>query len=89
MNDAVLIDYTLRALLLVLMLSLPPVIVASIFGILVSLIQAVTQIQDQTLSFAVKLVVVVITIVLTAYWIGGEIFHYAQSIFDHFPEMVK
>ena len=43
------IDYAMKALYLVLMLSMPPIIVASLIGILLSLIQAITQLQEQTL----------------------------------------
>ena len=48
------IDYAMKALYLVLMLSMPPIIVASLIGILLSLIQAITQLQEQTLTFGVN-----------------------------------
>lgn len=56
------IDYAMKALYLVLMLSMPPIIVASLIGILLSLIQAITQLQEQTLTFGVKLLAVVLTL---------------------------
>jgi len=68
---------------------LPPIIVASLVGILFSLIQALTQIQEQTLSFGVKLIAVGATLYLTSRWIGGEIFNYALSLFDTFPLIVR
>lgn len=74
-----------KALMLVLWLSLPPILVASVVGTLFSLLQALTQIQEQTLSFAVKLIAVGITLMLTARWIGGEIYNYTVSLFDAFP----
>jgi type III secretion protein S len=89
MNDQILISYTLHALMLVLMLSLPAVLVAAVVGITVSLVQAVTQIQDQTLSFAVKLIAVTITIVLSASWLGGEIYNFALILFETFPEITR
>jgi type III secretion protein S len=81
-------SHLVRALLLVLWLSLPPIIVASVVGTLFSLLQALTQIQEQTLSFAVKLVSVGLTIYLTARWMGGEIFNYTASLFETFPMLV-
>lgn len=78
----------IQAMMLVLVLSLPPIVVASIVGILFSLIQALTQIQEQTLSFGVKLIAVGLTLYLTARWIGGEIFNYTQMLFDGFPSMI-
>lgn len=78
----------IQALMLVLWLSLPPIVVASVVGILFSLIQALTQIQEQTLSFGVKLIAVGLTLYLTARWVGGEIFNFTQMLFDGFPSMV-
>jgi type III secretion protein S len=85
MSQASIIQFTVEALTLVLLLSLPPIVVASAVGLLVSLIQAVTQIQDQTLAFAVKLIAVIVTILLTGKWIGGELYNYAVKLFDMFP----
>jgi type III secretion protein S len=85
MEDSQVLYLTSRALLLVLLLSAPTIVVASVVGVVVGLIQALTQIQDQTLSFAIKLVAVVITIFATAAWLGSVIFEYAVAIFDAFP----
>jgi len=73
---------TSEALLLTLILSMPPIIVATVVGILVSLIQAMTQIQEQTLSFAIKLICVSVVILGTAHWLGGELYRYTLRIFD-------
>lgn len=83
------ISQVVHGLMLVLWLSLPPILVASVVGTLFSLVQALTQIQEQTLSFAVKLIAVGVTLFLTARWIGGEIFNYTISLFDNFPTMVR
>jgi type III secretion protein S len=53
--------------------SAPPLIAATICGLSVSLIQAVTQIQDQTLPYVVKLAAVSITLGLMGRWIGVEL----------------
>lgn len=83
------ISQVVHGLMLTLWLSLPPILVASIVGTLFSLVQALTQIQEQTLSFAVKLIAVGITLYLTARWIGGEIYNYTIALFDNFPYMVR
>jgi type III secretion protein S len=82
-------SHVAKALLLVLWLSLPPIVVASVVGTLFSLFQALTQIQEQTLSFAIKLIAVGITLFLTSRWVGGEIFNYTVSLFDTFPLLVR
>jgi len=89
MTQPTILDFTLQALILVLVLSLPPIIVAAATGILVSLVQALTQVQEQTISFAVKLVAVIATILLTARWVGGELYNFAIALFDQFPYLVK
>lgn len=78
------LNYAAKALYLVFILSMPPIIVASVVGILLSLFQAVTQLQEQTLSFGVKLAAVVLTIFLMAGWIGGELIRYSDEIFTRF-----
>lgn len=66
--------------MLTLLLSMPPIIAASAVGLLISLIQALTQIQEQTLPFAFKLVAVIICILLTSRWMGIEIYNYSLAI---------
>ena len=76
-----------EALLLVLWLSLPAVLVAGVVGLLVAFAQAVTQIQDQTISFGIKLVAAVIAIALTSAWVGGELFNFANRMLDAIPSI--
>ncbi|GAB2734856.1 SctS family type III secretion system export apparatus subunit BscS [Melaminivora jejuensis] len=83
------VAYFTQALYLVLWLSLPPIIVGSIVGTLFSLFQALTQIQEQTLSFGVKLVSVALTLLLTARWVGGEMYNFTLQIFDVMPLLGK
>ena len=89
MHTAELASYLTKALYLVLWLSLPPIIVASVVGTLFSLFQALTQIQEQTLSFAIKLIAVMATLALTARWMGVELFNYTASIFELFPQIAR
>lgn len=89
MDYAILLDFTTKALLLVLMLSMPPIIVATVVGVLVSLVQALTQVQEQTLGFAIKLIVVIFTLLLTAAWIGSQLLEYTLYIFTFFPSIAR
>ncbi|KRC70292.1 Flagellar biosynthetic protein FliQ [compost metagenome] len=84
MGTVDLVSYMTQALYLVLWLSLPPIAVAAIVGTLFSLFQALTQIQEQTLSFAVKLIAVFATIMLTARWLSTELYNFTISVFDLF-----
>ena len=81
MELATLVTYVKQALLLVLWLSLPPVLVASIVGLVVAFAQAVTQVQDQTIAFGVKLLAAMLAIALTSVWLGGELLSFANQLF--------
>lgn len=85
MQSADVVSYFTQALYLVLWLSLPPIVVGSVVGVLFSLFQALTQIQEQTLSFGIKLIAVSVTLLLTARWVGGELFNFTMQIFDAMP----
>ncbi|MGN6580376.1 MAG: type III secretion system export apparatus subunit SctS [Bordetella sp.] len=82
MGSVDIVSYMTQALYLTLWLSLPPIAVAAIVGTLFSLFQALTQIQEQTLSFAIKLIAVFVTILFTARWLSGELYNFTLSVFD-------
>ena len=77
-------DYILRVvqegLYLVLLVSLPPVLASLVVGLLVSLVQATTQIQDHTLTFVPKLVAVLGTLALTGPWIGSQLVRFTAAL---------
>ncbi|EEX34251.1 MULTISPECIES: type III secretion system export apparatus subunit SctS [Vibrio] len=70
-----------QSLWLVVVLSLPCLIVASGVGVLVSLIQALMQLQDQTLPFVIKLISVGLTLVMTGRWMSVEVIELTEHIF--------
>ncbi|MEN3386713.1 MAG: type secretion protein [Hyphomicrobiales bacterium] len=84
-NDA--IHQLNQAMILVMLLSMPPIVVASLVGIVVSLLQALTQVQEQTISFAVKLIAVAATIAAMASFLGSEMLSFTLKLFDDFPKM--
>ena len=84
MSQAQILDYAKMCLVIVLRLSLIPIAVATFIGILVSLLQALTQIQEQTLGFAVKLIAISLTLLVCASWMGSSLLLYTQDIFSHF-----
>jgi len=81
MEFSVLITYVNQALLLILLLSLPVIAVASITGLALAFLQAVTQVQDQTISFGVKLIAIIVTIAVTSSWLGGELYLFGEQMF--------
>jgi type III secretion protein S len=75
-----------QALYLILLMSAPPILIATVLGLVVAIFQAATQIQEQNLSFVIKLTAVVFTIMYMAGFIGGLIMQYTQTIFTQFPK---
>lgn len=80
-------QFTYQALILILMLSGPPIIISMVLGLMVAIFQAATQIQEQTLSFTVKLFAVILTIIVLGGWLGGQIFQFANTILDTIPKL--
>jgi len=74
-----------QGLMLILLLSAPPILISMFFGILVAIFQAATQIQEQTLSFTIKLVAVILTLMLMGGFLGSQIMSFAMRIFNKFP----
>lgn len=75
---------TYQALLMILILSAPPILVSMTIGLFVAILQAATQIQEQTLSFTVKLIAVVFILILAGGWLGSQIMQFANTIFLNF-----
>lgn len=71
-----------QGMLLVVMLTASPLIVAVVVGVMTSLVQALMQVQDQTLPFGIKLVAVGITLIMTGRWIGVELIQLMNVTFD-------
>lgn len=89
MKEAYILHYTIEAVMLTMLLSLPPIIMATITGLMVSLLQALTQIQEQTLAFGVKLVVTIVVLLLSVFWMGEELVKFTLLIFEGFPFLTR
>ncbi len=73
---------------MVLMLSLPMLIVALAVGVLISLFQAVTQIQEMTLTFVPKIIAVFLCVVFVAPWLTETMVTFTRDIIKRIPEIV-
>jgi flagellar biosynthesis protein FliQ len=80
---------TQQALFLVLVVSAPPVIISLLVGFMIALFQATTQIQEQTLTFAPKMVVVFVTLAMVGPWIGYQLVRFTFHVFDRFPAIIR
>lgn len=87
--EAYIISITKQALYLTLILTGPAVAAAMMVGLAVSLVQATTQIQEQTLTFVPKLIAVIVTLAITGPWTMGQLVSFASSLMDSFPTYIK
>lgn len=74
-----------QGLWLAITISAPPLLIATLFGVLVSLVQAITQVQDQTLPYVVKLMSVAITVAVLGRWFGSELIQLLETAFTLIP----
>ena len=66
----------------------PILIVGLVIGLVISVFQAVTQIQEQTLSFIPKIVGLAVVIVVAGPWMLGQMLTYTQELWGSIPAMV-
>jgi flagellar biosynthetic protein FliQ len=76
-----------EGLLLALVLSAPVVLATLIVGLFVSLFQAATQVQEQTLAFVPKLVASMLALAISGPWIGAQLVRFFAVIFDVMPRL--
>ncbi|HDR2354467.1 MULTISPECIES: type III secretion system export apparatus subunit SctS [Enterobacter cloacae complex] len=82
MQEAIITHLGEELLWIVVLLSLPTVAAASLVGVVLSLLQAITQIQDQTIQFLVKLLVVSGVLIMSYSWMGATLLNYTHLIFS-------
>ncbi|TKU24780.1 EscS/YscS/HrcS family type III secretion system export apparatus protein [Citrobacter sp. wls826] len=70
-----------KTIYMVLVLSAVPIIVATIIGLIVGLIQTVTQLQEQTLPFGIKLICVSLTLFLMSNWYGEMLIDFSCEVY--------
>ena len=85
MNDLVVVDLARRAMLMALALGGPLLLVALVVGLLVSVLQAVTQVQEQTLAFVPKLVAVGVVFLVGLPWMLQLAINFTAEIFRSLP----
>jgi flagellar biosynthetic protein FliQ len=89
MNDVIIIDIARQALYLVLKTAAPMLIVSLVVGLIVSVLQTVTSIQEQTLTFVPKLIAVFLVLMLFGGWIFNSLKEYTVELFSNFSYYLK
>ncbi|SHK30044.1 flagellar biosynthesis protein FliQ [Desulforamulus aeronauticus] len=77
-----------EALMMVVILSLPTLGMAMLVGLIVGILQATTQIQEQTLSFVPKMVAVFVTLVVAAGWLLNIAIQFTTKLYEQIPNII-
>lgn len=79
---------TNEALYITLVVCGPPIGLSMLVGLIVSLFQAVTQIQEQTLTFVPKMIVIFATLAALGPWLGSTMLRFCELCFEGFPKIL-
>ena len=88
MDNSFVVEISNQAIKVTMMLAAPMLAGALVVGILVSLFQAVTQINEQTLSFIPKILVIVIALVILSPWMMDTITSFTHDLYVSIPSVV-
>ena len=88
MNEDVVIHIFMDATELALKVALPLLLAGLIVGLVISVFQAITQIQEMTLSFIPKILAMVVVIIVAGPWMLGQLTSYTRELYGSIPERV-
>jgi flagellar biosynthesis protein FliQ len=87
-NQDVVINVGMQAMQLAFKIAMPLLLVGLVIGLVVSVFQAVTQIQEQTLTFIPKIVGMGVVLVIAGPWMLSEVVTYTQQLYSSIPTMI-
>ncbi|MEA0554460.1 flagellar biosynthesis protein FliQ [Lysinibacillus irui] len=88
MTGELVISIAERAIMIILLTSGPLLLVALVTGLAVSVFQATTSIQEQTLAFVPKIIAVFVAIVFFGPWMLSQVISYARDIFENLTRYI-
>ena len=87
MTQQQVLDIMREALFLVIKCSAPLLLVSLVVGLIISIFQTVTSIQEQTLTFVPKVIAVFLTLMLVAGWIGTSLTDFIENLWGSFNSL--
>ena len=88
MSDADITQIAVQTMTMAAKVAAPILLTALLVGFLISLFQAATQIQEQTLSFVPKMIAVAIALLVTGNWVLSQMVSFTHSLFDMLPALL-
>ena len=87
MTQQQVLDIMREALFLVIKCSAPLLLVSLVVGLIISIFQTITSIQEQTLTFVPKVIAVFLTLMLVAGWIGTNLTDFIENLWASFNSL--
>jgi flagellar biosynthetic protein FliQ len=89
MTDTSVIEIVLQALILVAKVAGPLLATSLVIGLMISLIQSVTQVQEMTLVFVPKMIAVALVLVFLGHWMLNQVVGFTDQLFSMIPRLLS
>ena len=89
MNEATIIDLSRETVLTIVETSMPLLLISLVIGLIVSIFQTITSIQEQTLTFIPKFIAIMLVVVLCGNWIMNKCVTLFEALMANIPNYIK
>ncbi|MBK8436439.1 MAG: flagellar biosynthesis protein FliQ [Austwickia sp.] len=89
MTDADVMHLATQGMLLGAKLAAPILLVSLVIGFVISLLQAVTQVQEMSLTFVPKVIAVAVVLLVAGNWMMSESVTFTRQLFDQLPDLLR
>ncbi len=89
MNEATIIDLSMETVLTIVETSMPLLLISLVIGLIISIFQTITSIQEQTLTFIPKFIAIMLVVVLCGNWIMNKCVTLFEALMANIPNYIK
>lgn len=89
MNEATIIDLSRETVLTIVETSMPLLLISLVIGLIISIFQTITSIQEQTLTFIPKFIAIMLVVVLCGNWIMNKCVMLFEALMANIPNYIK
>lgn len=89
MNEATIIDLSRETVLTIVETTMPLLLISLVIGLIISIFQTITSIQEQTLTFIPKFIAIMLVVVLCGNWIMNKCVTLFEALMANIPNYIK
>lgn len=89
MTETFIIELVREAILMICIIALPPLVAALLVGLVISILQAATQVQEQSLTFVPKIIAVFLTLAIMAPWTIRIMMSFTNRVYNRIPDLLR